>query len=143
MSPKLTWKSVPFIERPYHTMFVLAILIFMAVVLLQITVVSWETPIMYYLSMLLLILSLLPYFIVTKYEFYEDEVVVNYSIIKIKRSYSEFGCFYADKYGVMLSTFKMPRRLDSFRGLSIRFSKSKTEMDELITLLKVKIGKQY
>ncbi len=142
-SPLLSWKSIPFIERPYHTIFVLSILILMAVILWQITIISWESPIMYYLSMLLLIFSLLPYFIVTQYDFFEDEIVINYLLIKVKRKYSDFGCFYKDKYGVMLSTFKLPRRLDSFRGQSIRFSKDKREVESLLALLNEKIGKQY
>jgi len=40
----------------------------------------------------------------------------------------------------MLSTFKMPRNLDPFRGLSLRFSKTRNEKDELLIILEEKIG---
>jgi hypothetical protein len=43
----------------------------------------------------------------------------------------------------MLSTFKMPRRLDPFRGQSLRFSKTKAEKEQLLEILRNKIGKKY
>lgn len=141
--PLLRWKSIPFVERPVTTFFALSVLLLMAVILYNITVISWSSPLLYYLSMLILILNLLPYFIMTQYSFFEDRIEIKYLLIRISRNYSDFGCFYKDKYGVMLSTFKMPRRLDPFRGQSIRFSKTKEEMEELLTLLNRKIGKQY
>ena len=142
--PLMSWKSIPFIERPVSTLFVLSVLILMGVVLWQITVINWNAPVMYFLCMLILIANLMPYFIITQYDFYEDRLQVTYMMLmKIQRKYADFGCFYKDKYGVMLSTFKMPRRLDPFRGQSVRFSKDKQEEAELIELLKTKIGKQY
>ena len=100
-------------------------------------------PLFYYGGMLLLIANLLPYFILTEYELYETEIIIYYAFIKITRPYSMFGCFYRDKYGIMLSTFKMPRRLDPFRGQSLRFSKSREEIPKLVELLEEKIGKEY
>ncbi|HPF08840.1 MAG: hypothetical protein PHU99_00045 [Candidatus Cloacimonetes bacterium] len=100
-------------------------------------------PVYYILGMLLVIGNLLPYFVQTEYEMYDTEIVVYYAFIKITRPYSQFGCFYKDKYGVMLSTFKLPRRLDPFRGQSLRFSKSRAEQTALMELLRDKIGKEY
>jgi hypothetical protein len=37
----------------------------------------------------------------------------------------------------------MPRRLDPFRGQSLRFSANKEEEKELISILTDKIGKRY
>jgi hypothetical protein len=93
--------------------------------------------------MLLVLVNLLPYFIQTEYELYEDRYLARYLFIKISRPYSDFGCFYQDKRGIMLSTFKMPRRLDAFRGQSLRFSKDRQEETELISILTTKIGKKY
>ncbi len=144
LEPKMKWRSIPFVERPASTLFVLSILVLMAVILWQITIVNWQSPFLYYISMLILILNLLPYFIITEYEIYDDRVLIVYMrFFKITRYYKDFGCFYKDKYGVMLSTFKVPRRLDPFRGQSLRFSKDKTEVTELIDFLKDRIGKQY
>jgi hypothetical protein len=100
-------------------------------------------PLFYFGGMLLVIGNLLPYFIQTEYMMYETEIVVYYAFIKISRPYSQFGCFYKDKYGVMLSTFKLPRRLDPFRGQSLRFSKTREEESALMELLREKIGKEY
>ena len=145
MSPKpiISWRTCPLVERPITSIALVLFLVFLSLILWNITVISWHYPIYYFGGMLLIIVSLLPYFIITDYDFYEDKIVIHYMFVKIERKYEDFGCFYKDKYGVMLSTFKMPRRLDSFRGQSIRFSSSRDEQDALIELLSRKIGKQY
>ncbi len=146
MSPEpiLTWKSCPFLERPYASILLLSFLFLVAVLLYGITIIQWGYPIFYYGGMLLLILNLLPYFIVTEYRLLDTGIEIVYMrVVKINRKYSDFGCFYQDKHGIMLSTFKMPRRLDSFRGQSLRFSKEKTERAQLIEILSDKVGKQY
>ncbi|RLC48951.1 MAG: hypothetical protein DRZ79_06615, partial [Candidatus Cloacimonadota bacterium] len=66
-----------------------------------------------------------------------------YFIIKVEKKYSDFRCYYADKKGVMLGTFSRPRRLDNFRGQSIRFSKTQEEKERLFKLLDEKIGKRF
>jgi hypothetical protein len=85
----------------------------------------------------------MPYFVPTTYYFFDEGFLVQYPIFKIQKKYKEYPCFYSDYNGIMLSTFTRPRRLDTFRGQSIRFSKNKAERDEIITFLKEKIGKQY
>ena len=142
--PILSWKSCPFLERPYASILLVSFLFLVAVLLYGITIIQWCYPIFYYGGMLLLILNLLPYFIVTEYRFYESGIEITYMrIVKINRKYGDFGCFYQDKHGIMLSTFKMPRRLDSFRGQSLRFSVDKSERAKLIEILLEKVGKQY
>lgn len=145
MSPKplLSWKSIPFLERPYTTLALISFLILLAVILFQITVIQWQTPFFYIGGMLLVTINLLPYFIVTEYRFFDMEIEIRYAFVKVTRKYSDFGCFYKDKKGMMLSTFKLPRRLDAFRGQSLRFSKDKAELPELLEILKTKIGKEY
>jgi hypothetical protein len=76
----------------------------------------------------------------TEYELYETRIQVRYLFFTINRQYSDFGCFYRDKHGIMLSTFKLPRRLDTFRGQSLRFSKSGEEIPLLIEILN-QVGK--
>ncbi len=141
--PIVSWRSWPFAERPAHSIFLLSFLFLLSILLFRLTVISWNMPLFYFGGMLLVLGNLLPYFIQTEYELYENEIIIYYAFIKITRQYSQFGCFYRDKYGIMLSTFKMPRRLDPFRGQSLRFSKSRNEVPELIDLLKRKIGKEY
>lgn len=141
--PKLSWKSWPFAERPLSSALLLLFLAFLTVFLYKLAVLDWQMPIFYFLGLALVYGNLLPYFIITEYFLYEDEIRVRYIFFKIRRPWSDFGCFYKDKRGVMLSTFKMPRRLDPFRGQSLRFSKNQTEVPELLEILHSKIGKQY
>ena len=141
--PKLEWYSFPFIERPITSVLLVLFLIALSIFLWKVTVIGWNSPIFYYGGMFLTMGSLLPYFIRTKYEMYEEKVVVYYLWLKIERKYTDFGCFYLDKRGVMLSTFKTPRRLDPFRGMSLRLSARQTEKEQLIAFLKDIIGKQF
>lgn len=141
--PLLSWRSWPFVERIWTSIILVVFLIFIAVYLWMIAVARWQMPYFYFLGMLLILGNLLPYFIPTTYYLYEYEIVIHYSLVKITRKYSDFGCFYADRRGVLLSTFKMPRRLDRFRGQSLRFSKDQGEKPALIDILTRKVGKQY
>ena len=141
--PLLEWKSFPFVERPWTSFFLMLFLILLSFLLWNITIVNWDYPIFYFGGMLLVIGSLLPYFIQTKYELFEDKYIAHYLFIKVERKYSDFGCFYHDKRGIMLSTFKTPRRLDAFRGQSLRFSAGQTEKEALIKILTDNIGKHY
>ncbi len=141
--PLLSWKSWPFKERPWHSIFLVSFLLLVSLLLFRLTVLNWQMPLFYYGGMLLLLLNLLPYFIMTEYELYDTEIVIYYAFVKINRPYSQFGCFYRDKYGIMLSTFKIPRRLDPFRGQSLRFSKNREEIPRLTEILTEKIGKEF
>lgn len=139
----LTWTSFPFIERPLTSLFLTCFLTLLGMILWYITVIQWDTPFFFISGMILVITNLTPYFIITKYEIYEDELMVTYLFIKITRKFTDFGCFYKDKRGIMLSTFKVPRRLDVFRGQSLRFSKSGEEIEALTNILSERIAKQY
>ncbi|MBP7309942.1 MAG: hypothetical protein KA984_01490 [Candidatus Cloacimonetes bacterium] len=141
--PILKWKSWPFIERPLTSLVLVLFLCLLALIVYKIAVIGWQQPIYYIIGMLLVIANLVPYFIQTEYELYDDVYLARYLFLKISRPYSDFGCFYLDKRGIMLSTFKMPRRLDAFRGQSLRFSKTHEEKEAVLAFLKSKIAKQY
>ena len=141
--PKLSWTSHPFVDFPLTSIFLVIILIILAIILWKIAVVIWDMPLFYYLGFAIFVFSMITYFIPTRYDFYEMKIVIYYAMIKIERNYSDFKCFYSDKKGIMLGTFMKPRKLDSFRGQSIRFSKLQTEKEDLIKLLEKKIGNQY
>jgi hypothetical protein len=137
------WKSFPLLDKPKMSILVFSVIIFVAWILWQLAIVQWDQPLYYILGIVILFLGIFPYFVPTEYYFFENDILVQYPIIKIEKKYSDFGCFYVDKNGIMLSTFKRPRRLDSFRGQSIRFSKTQKERNEIIPFLKEKIGKQF
>jgi hypothetical protein len=141
--PLLEWTSFPFSERPWTSVILVLFLMGLCWIMWHLVIVQWGYPIFYIGGIALVFGSLLPYFIPTKYELHDDKITVYYAFVRIERKYTDFGCFYTDKRGVLLSTFKTPRRLDTFRGQSLRFSEKQSEKEPLLTLLKEKIGKQY
>jgi len=141
--PLLKWSSWPFMDRKPVSLLLCSFILLITVLLWNITVVQWQTPWYFIVGIVLFISSLLPYFIQTDYEIFEDRIHIRYLFVNVSRQFKDFGCFYRDKHGVMLSTFAMPRRLDSFRGQSLRFSKTRAEVDELMRILEQKIGKKY
>lgn len=141
--PLLSWTSFPFIERPLTSLALTLFLTLLGLIMWFITVVEWNSPFFFFAGMTLVIANLTPYFIITRYDIYDDEIEVTYLFLKITRKFSDFGCFYKDKRGIMLSTFKVPRRLDVFRGQSLRFSKTGEEIDTLLAILNDKISKSY
>jgi len=140
---RLRFTSFPFLERPITSALLVVFLVLLSVWLWQLAVVKWDMPLYYIIGLLLVVINLAPYFIPTTYLFYEERIEIHYSFIKIQRRYTDFGCYYSDKRGVQLGTFKTPRRLDGFRGQSIRYSKTAQEKEALHALLAEKIGKAY
>lgn len=138
------WVSFPFVDRPRTSTLLVVFLIFLSLLLRFFIEHALMLPIgWFWISMVLILISISSYFIPSHYTFLNDRVVAKYIFMKVERKYKDFGCFYSDKHGVMLSTFKTPRRLDPFRGLSVRFSKTQSEKDELLKFLENKIGKRY
>jgi hypothetical protein len=139
----LHWTSFPLVDFPKRTLLLTVVIIIVSLILWEIAMVKWEQPLYYVLGVIVLLIGIMPYLVPTSYYFFETGFLVQYPIVKVQKRYREYGCFYADKLGVMLSTFKMPRRLDTFRGQSVRFSKNATEREAVLELLTEKIGKKY
>ncbi len=153
----LRWVSHPMREYPITTGILLLFLGLIAAFLWDVTstpvdqsitvftwvgmnVAGWDMPFFYYLGIIFLFFSLITYFIPTYYQCDEDLITIRYWFFKVTHRYDEYGCFYLDAKGVMLSTFKRPRRLDPFRGLSLRFSRSRKEKQPLLDILQERIG---
>ena len=139
----LEWTSFPLLDYPKSSIFLITFIVFFAWLLWELTVVEWDMFYYYLLGMLIFVLSLGNYFFPTRYIIENDSITIDYSITKVNRKFTDFRCFYVDKKGVMLGTFLRPRRIDRFRGMSIRFSKDQTEKDELLKLLASKDLKKY
>lgn len=138
------WVSFPFVDRPRTSTLLVVFLIFLSVLLRYFIEHAMLLPIgWYWISMMLIFASISSYFIPSRYTFFENRIVAKYLFFKVERPYKDFGCFYSDKHGVMLSTFKTPRRLDPFRGMSVRYSKTQLEKEELLNFLEQKIGKRF
>ena len=139
----LKWTSHPLMDDMVKTIFLIAIMILVSIILYQTAFITWQAPLYFFLGMLFFIGSMVTWFIPTTYVLYDDKLVIWYWKIKVERPWTDFGCWYADKKGVMLSPFKRPRRLDNFRGQSLRFSKSREEQSQLYEILAEKAGEQY
>ncbi|MBI9032020.1 hypothetical protein JEZ13_08495 [bacterium] len=138
------WTSFPFKDRPQTSALLTVFLIFFSFLLRYFVEHAFLLSTMWFwIFMTLIFLSISSYFIPSKYTFYNNRLVAKYLFFKVERPYKDFGCFYSDKLGVMLSTFKTPRRLDPFRGMSVRYSKTQLEKEELLKFLEQKIGKRF
>jgi ABC-type multidrug transport system fused ATPase/permease subunit len=137
--PLITWKSFPLIEFPLKSLLVVGVFIITGIFIYTVT----SSMFWVILALIFLFISLIPYFVPSYYSLYDDYLVAKVLVYKRKRQYSEFKCFYADKRGVMLSTFSRPRGLDRFRGQSLRFSKIQEERDLVLKFFEEKIGNRF
>jgi hypothetical protein len=135
------WTSFPLIDKPRHSIFLAIVTVFVAYLLWELAIVKWEQPLYYVLGVLIYLIALMPYLVPTSYYFFTNGILVQYPLVKAEKLYTAYGCFYADKNGIMLSTYKAPRRMDTFRGQSIRFSKTALERVEIIEFLSTKLKK--
>ena len=142
-NPKIQWTSTPILDYPIKSLLLALFLIGFGIGFYYLTVFYWKMPLFYILSIAFLFIEIFPYFIPTSYQVYDDKIIAYYGFIRIEKELKVYNCFYADKLGILLSTYSRPSRMDRFRGMSIRFSKSKSEKAELIKFLEEKIGKKY
>lgn len=141
--PMLEWTSTPFFDFPLKAFLLSLFLIGFGVGFYYLTVVYWQMPLFYILSIAFLFIEIFPFFIPTSYQIYENKIVAHYGFIKVEKELDAYKCFYADKLGILLSTYSHPSRMDRFRGFSIRFSKSKDEKIELEKFLQKRIGEKF
>lgn len=84
------------------------------------------------LGLLIIMLTLLPYFLPTKYIIDEKGVEVHYMFQKKMHKWQMFRSYYNDENGILLSPFRRPSRLENYRGLYVRFGSHKQKITELI-----------
>lgn len=131
---ELKWKNWLAKEKPLITILVLSILvivwffsyslisnIFLATIL--------SLAVFFYLS---------EFFLPTEYGIDEEKVWKKIGPVKITKKWDLLRSFYTDKNGILLSPFSRPTRLDSFRGIYLRFSKDNKE--EIVEMVKLKIS---
>jgi hypothetical protein len=116
--PTISWRSFPFLEKRLQG---ISVLVFILVILVGIWFWTYEWY-MVALGGLFLFGSLASYFLPTRFTLSDEGVEMRRIGRQIKRGWSEFRSFYADKRGLMLSTFDRPSRMDAFRGFNIHFS---------------------
>ncbi|MGD8718355.1 MAG: hypothetical protein PVH29_05975 [Candidatus Zixiibacteriota bacterium] len=132
-SPELRWRSWPLIEYPGRSALALAT----AAAATAAIYFLWHSPLLAAIGAVALLLSLHGHFLPRYYRL--DDKGVNMSVVGLKkaRDWDFFHSYYADRLGVMLSTFSYPSRLDSFRGVNLRFSGG--NRDDVIAFVAAKL----
>ena len=94
------------------------------------------------ISLLVLVGSLSSFFFPTEYQLDPDSISVKGLFSRKIVSWDRFRSYYPDGKGVFLSPFSGPSRLESFRGLYLRFGGglSKTDRRHVIEFVRSKLG---
>jgi hypothetical protein len=133
--PIIEWIAHPARQRPLA-----AWLVGVFIAVIAIGIYSWTfSPIFTALATIILIGSLSGFYFPTHYRFYDDQIIVKYTLTTIKKEWSQFRSFYRDKNGVLLSPFAQPSRLENFRGIFLRFGRG--DRDKILEIVKSKIEK--
>jgi hypothetical protein len=118
---KLSWVSHPVKRNRRNSILVSVFLVILWAVVYIVT----SSALFLVLSVVIMLGSLSPFYLPTRYELTEDEVKVNYVFRSMEKSWTSYRSYYPDKNGVLLSPFPRPSRLESFRGVYIRFEGNK------------------
>jgi hypothetical protein len=134
--PIISWAIHPARKRPWVTTFVIVFILIIAV-----GIYTWTlSPVFTALASIILIGSLSGYFFPTTYRFYEDQLVVRYTVTTLKKEWSQYRTFYKDKNGVLLSPFTQQSRLENFRGIYLRFGDCDREHVMEFIKSKIEVG---
>jgi len=117
-SPGLRWRAWPLIEYPGRSALAVATVVAATAAIYFL----WHSPLLAVIGAVALLLSLHGHFLPRYYRLDDDGVFTSVIGLKKTRDWDFFHSYYADRLGVMLSTFSYPSRLDSFRGVNLRFS---------------------
>jgi hypothetical protein len=117
--PSLSWRAWPLVEYPARTTLAAVAVAGTAAGIYFI----WDSALFAVLGAVVLALSLHGHLLPRHHRLDDDGVLVSVIGIKKRRPWDYFHSYYADRLGVMLSTFTYPSRLDSFRGANLRFAR--------------------
>jgi len=117
--PSLSWRAWPLVEYPARS----ALAAFAVAGTAAAIYFIWDSALFAVLGAVVLALSLHGHILPRRFRLDDDGVFVSVIGIKKRRPWDYFHSYYADRLGVMLSTFTYPSRLDSFRGVNLRFAR--------------------
>ncbi|MEE2617527.1 MAG: hypothetical protein VX677_02830 [Candidatus Poribacteria bacterium] len=126
--PQYVWVVHPLLDSPRKSVFLVLFLVFL-VIGIQFLFDSLGVT---FLSTFFLFGSLRQYFFPLRYEVYDDKITVSSFFFKQNRLWNEFRSYYIDQHGVLLSPFSKPSRLESFRGICVRFGLDKSVVQDLV-----------
>ena len=126
--PQYVWVVHPLFDSPRKSVFLVLFLVFL-VIGIQFLFDSFGVA---FLSIFFLFGSLRQYFFPVRYEVYDDRITVSSFFFKQNRLWNEFRSYYIDQHGILLSPFSKPSRLESFRGIYVRFGLDKSVVQDLV-----------
>ncbi len=135
-SEELAWVCHPARRRPAAATLTTALL-----GLLVTGVWYWfEDPWLCGLSAFILLASLSPFYLPTRYLITQDSVTIRATLGERKKSLGLYRRYQADRYGALLSPFDRPSRLDRFHGLNLRFDAP--DRDRVVAFLERRFPKR-
>jgi len=132
---KLSWVSHP-VKRNLRKSILVSVFL---VILWAAVYIITNSVLFLVLAVVIMLGSLSPFYLPTRYELTEDKVKVNYVFHSMEKSWTSYRSYYPDKNGVLLSPFPRPSRLESFRGVYIRFEGNK---EGVLGFIKEKMEKE-
>jgi hypothetical protein len=125
-----TWRVHPFMDSAKTSTLVIGLIVFIcSIVYISFNSVSWVV-----LSFIFLFVSLSPFFFPTVFTLNDREIKVKRVFTTVIRPWERFKGFYYDKNGVQLTPFTYPSRLDSYRGLFLKFNNNKEKVIDFIKI---------
>lgn len=126
---ELAWSVHPARESIGKTVAVVIVIICSSVVVYLTT----GDRFLSFLSLLILTASLHSFFTQTEYRLSEEGVEVKGVFGHLKKNWSDFKRFYADKKGITLSPFEKPSRLEAFRSVRLLFGGNREDVVEFVS----------
>ena len=103
-------------------------LVLFLTILVALTYHWTESTLFAVIAALILWGSVSQYFLPVSFRLTDRTVTVKYTTHKIEKAWNLFRSYYVDRNGVLLSPFGRPSRLETFRGLYVRFAGNKDQV---------------
>jgi hypothetical protein len=117
-SEELEWVLHPVLHQHRKTALLAAVVALAALAIYFNTrSVTWGA-----VGALILLLGVHDYLLPTRFRLTVEGVEVRFFFFSRRRTWAQLKSFYADHNGVLLSPFARPSRLDTFRGIYVRFA---------------------
>ena len=125
---ELNWRSWPIADRPRTLLLVIPI----GAATLSAVYIFTAEIVWIFIAAFILALGLREYFLPLRYTVNEEGLSVRYLLWVRKRPWDEVRRVVVSRHGVFLSPFPGPSRLESYRGLYLRFANNRKEVVEVL-----------
>ena len=130
---RLTWVVHPLRHQHNKTFILLCVLALTATFVYMSTAsIGWT-----FLGVLVLLFGVIDYLVPVTFKLTDKGVESRMLIYRRQRPWSMLRSFYTDKNGVLLSPFPTRSRLDTFRGLYIRFDGNR---EAVLAIVRERLG---